>query len=181
MRDGRAEGRRGGRVLLAAAGLALAAATFAPTALADPEEETNIEARDPDYKAARGAIERKDWAEAARRLQPVALREPDNADVHNLLGFANRNLGHYDLAFTHYLRALALDPRHKGAHEYIGETYLKVGDLASAEKHLAVLRDLCPMSCEQLKDLERDIIEFKSKGGDRPLVPPARKPGTDQR
>ena len=143
-----------------AAALALVAG---PVARADPVEETAIEDRDPDYKAAKGAIERKDWEEASKRLQSVALREPDNADVHNLLGFSNRNLGRYDLAFKHYRQALALDPRHKGAHEYIGETYLKVGDLASAEKHLAALKDLCPMSCEQLKDLERDIAEYKKK------------------
>jgi hypothetical protein len=31
------------------------------------------------------------------------------------------------------------------------------------------------MSCEQLKDLEHEIAEFKTKFGDRPLVPPARK------
>jgi Flp pilus assembly protein TadD len=160
-----------------AAALALAAG---PLAFADPVEETSIEVRDPDYKAAKGAIERKDWNEALGRLEKVALREPDNADVHNLLGFSQRNLGRYDAAFKHYRRALALDPRHKGAHEYIGESYLKVGDLASAEKHLAALRDLCPLSCEQLKDLEREIAEYK-KTGDRPLVPPARKSGTDQR
>jgi Flp pilus assembly protein TadD len=159
-----------------ALGLATALALAAgPLARADPVEETAIEDRDPDYKAAKGAIERKDWEEASKRLQSVALREPDNADVHNLLGFSSRNLGRYDLAFTHYRRALALDPRHKGAHEYIGETYLKVGDLASAEKHLAALRELCPMSCEPLKDLEREIAEFKTKFGDRPLVSPARK------
>jgi len=165
-------------VLGLAAVLALAAGPGARLAFADPAEETSIEVRDPDYKAAKGAIERKDWTEAAKRLEAVALREPDNADVHNLLGFSNRNLGRYELAFKHYRRALALDPRHKGAHEYIGETYLEVGDLASAEKHLAALRELCPMSCEQLKDLERDIANYKT--GDRPLVPPARKTGTGQ-
>jgi Flp pilus assembly protein TadD len=143
-----------------AAALALSAG---PLALADPAEETSIEVRDPDYKAAKAAIERKDWNEAVGRLEKVVLREPQNADAHNMLGFSERNLGRYEAAFKHYRRALALDPRHKGAHEYIGETYLKVGDLASAEKHLAALRELCPLSCEQLKDLERDIAEYKKK------------------
>lgn len=32
--------------------------------------------------------------------------------------------GQLDLAFKHYQRALQLDPRHLGAHEYIGEAYL---------------------------------------------------------
>jgi Flp pilus assembly protein TadD len=159
------------RTALTLAGLLVVAGA----ALADPEESGGPEARDPDYVVGKEALERKDWAEAASRFSRVALRIPDSADVHNYLGFANRNLGNYESAFTHYRRALALDPRHKGAHEYIGETYLKVGDLASAEKHLAALKELCPLSCEQLKDLEREIAEFKTKTGDRPLVPPARK------
>ena len=65
-------------------------------------------------------------------------------------------------------RALSIDPRHKGAHEYIGETYLKVGNLASAEKHLAVLKELCPLSCEQLADLEREIAAYRQ---DRERMP----------
>jgi len=159
------------RTALVLAGLLVAAGA----ALAEPEESGGPEAGDPDYVGGKQALERKDWTEAASRFSKVALRVPDSADVHNYLGFAHRNLGRYDLAFKHYRQALALDPRHKGAHEYIGETYLKAGDLASAEKHLAALKELCPMSCEQLKDLERDISEFKTKFGDRPLVPPARK------
>ena len=31
-----------------------------------------------------------------------------------------------DKAFVYYEKALSLDPRHKGAHEYIGELYLKL-------------------------------------------------------
>ena len=148
----------------AAAALAALLAIATPCAgLAEAEETTSTAARDPDYVAGKQAIERKDWPEAIKALGRVGLREPDNADVQNLLGFAWRNTGKYSVAFKHYQRALALDPRHKGAHEYIGEAYLKVGDLASAEKHLAVLRELCPLSCEQLKDLEREVEEYRRK------------------
>ena len=147
---------------LAAVALTAVVASLLPApALAEYGEDAVLEERDPDYAAGKLALARKDWESAARRFATAALREPDNADVHNLLGFSNRNLGRYDLAFKHYQRALMLDPRHKGAHEYIGETYLKVGDLASAEKHLEALKNLCPMSCEQLKDLEREIAEFR--------------------
>src|SRR3972149_10628655 len=31
-----------------------------------------------------------------------------------------------DLAFKYYERALAINPRHRGAHEYVGEAYLSV-------------------------------------------------------
>jgi tetratricopeptide (TPR) repeat protein len=88
------------------------------------------------------------------------LREPDNADARNLLGFSYRQGGRLDLALEQYKRALTIDPRHRGAHEYIGETYLKMGDRASAMRHLEALRKLCPMSCEPLRDLERALAQY---------------------
>ena len=63
-------------------------------------------------------------------FQRAEKRHPDHADLQNNLGYAYRNLKQYDLAFKHYQRAIELDPRHRGAHEYIGEAYLMTGDLA---------------------------------------------------
>lgn len=124
--------------------------------------------RDPDHAAGKQALARKDWQEATGRLARAALRYPDDADLQNDLGYAYRNQARYPQAFEHYKRALAIDPRHKGAHEYIGEAYLKVGDLASAEKHLAALKELCPLSCEQLEDLAREVAEFRKGAAARP-------------
>ena len=59
--------------------------------------------------------------------------------------------------------AIALNPRHRGAHEYIGEAYLMVGDLASAEKHLAALREICLLPCEELGDLEKAVIAYRAR------------------
>ena len=70
--------------------------------------------------------------------------------------------GDLDNAFTHYKQALALDPKHQGAHEYIGEAYLKTGNLAKAEEHLAALSKLCPTGCEALEDLAEEIEKFRS-------------------
>jgi len=55
---------------------------------------------------------------------------------------------------ANHSRALAIDLRHKGAHEYIGETYLKLDDLSATQRHLATLRGLCPLPREPLRDLE---------------------------
>ena len=139
-----------------------AIAAFVPVAVADPAEtDPNLAARDEDYAAGKNAVDKKDWAEAVRLLQRAAVRNPDHADLQNFLGYSYRNLKQYDLAFKHYKRAIELDPRHRGAHEYIGEAYLMTGDLKSAEVHLAALKKICLLPCEELKDLESAIDKYR--------------------
>jgi Flp pilus assembly protein TadD len=135
-----------------------------PVAHADPSEDTPDAAlRDPDYVAGKAAMDKKNWGEAVKRFHQAALRAPDSADLHNYLGYSYRNLKQMDLAFKHYRRALELNPRHRGAHEYIGEAYLLVNDLPSAEKHVAMLRSICLLRCEELADLEKAVAAYKSK------------------
>ena len=131
-----------------------------PMAAADPSEFEDLAVRDPDYAAGKAAIDSKNWKEAIARLQQSALREPENADIQNFLGYAHRNLKQFDLAFTHYKRAIELNPRHRGAHEYIGEAYLMVGDLPKAQEHLAALEKICLLPCEELDDLKEKIAEY---------------------
>jgi len=151
-----------GRRLMSLA-LVVAALTTGAT-LADPTEEaSDLVVRDADYAAGKQAIENKNWAEAAKRLQMAAVRQPDNADIENYLGYAHRNLKQFDAAFKHYKQALVLNPRHRGAHEYIGEAYLMVKDLPSAEKHLAALRYICLLPCEELTDLEKAVAAYRLK------------------
>jgi len=130
---------------------------------ADPYEFEDTGARDPDFAAGKAAMEKKDWGQAVKRFQQTALREPDNADVQNFLGFGYRNLGQLDLAFKHYKRAIELNPRHRGAHEYIGEAYLIANDLPNAEKHLAALREICLLPCEELADLEKAVKQYRAR------------------
>ncbi len=150
-----------------AAGLAFAAVVGAPvSSFAEPTEaQPGAAANDPDYTAGKQALDRKDWGEAVRRFRQAALRDPDNADLQNYLGFSYRNLGQLDTAFEHYRRALELNPRHRGAHEYAGEAYLMVGDLARAEEHLAALRRICLLPCEELGDLEREVVAYRKRTG----------------
>jgi len=97
---------------------------------AEPTEtKPEAPASDPDYAAAKQALDHKDCPEAARRFKQAAVRDPDNADLQNCLGYSYRHLGQLDTAFAYYRRALELNPRHRGAHEYVGEAYLMVGDL----------------------------------------------------
>ena len=112
---------------------------------------------DADYAAGLAAIKAGNFAGALLRLQAALKRFPDAANLHNELGYTHRKLRQLDKAFEHYQRALAIDPRHRGAHEYIGEAYLMVGDVAGAEKHVAALRSICLLPCDELNELRKAI------------------------
>ena len=141
-----------------------AMAVVGTIAAADPyEADPDLAARDEDYAAGKRAADKKNWGEAVRLFKRAEMRNPDHADLQNILGFSYRNLEQYELAFKHYRRAIELDPRHRGAHEYIGETYLITGDLASAQKHLAALRAICLLPCDEMRDLERAIAQYRER------------------
>jgi Flp pilus assembly protein TadD len=145
-----------------AACIMMAAALWLPPSHAEPyETDPDLAARDEDYAAGKKAVDAKQWTEAAQRFERTARRYPEHADLQNMLGYTYRNLKNYDLAFLHYRRAIELDPRHRGAHEYIGETYLLVGDVASARKHAKALREICLLPCDELADLERAIAQYE--------------------
>jgi Flp pilus assembly protein TadD len=120
---------------------------------------------DPDLATARARIAAKDWAGAADVMQKAVARNPRNADYHNLLAYAVRNGANpdMDVVFKHYQEALRLDPKHRGAHEYIGEAYLMTGNLAKAKEHLATLNKLCFFSCEEYRDLKKAIERYEAK------------------
>jgi Flp pilus assembly protein TadD len=132
-------------------------------AIADPLVEDTAAALDPDFAAGRAAIEAKQWETAIRALSSAALRDTRNADIQNYLGYAYRHTGQMDLAFKHYERALQLNPRHRGAHEYVGEASLMVNDLAKAEAHLGALEKICLIPCEEYEDLKKAIAEYRRK------------------
>jgi len=142
---------------------ATALLAFAAAVHADPyEADPDLATQDADYAAGKRAVDARDWASAVERFKRAAVRHPENADVQNFIGYSYRNLKNYELAFTHYKRAIELDPRHRGAHEYIGETYLLVGDMAGAERHLKALREICLLGCEEMKDLEQAIAKSRA-------------------
>ena len=115
----------------------------------------------PDFEFGVEAVQAKDWGKAVTFLSSVVKVEPTNADAQNLLGYAYRNQKKYDLAFRHYNEALRLDPKHTGAHEYIGEAYLLVGNKAKAQEHLTALERICTQRCDEYQDLARAIAQAK--------------------
>jgi Flp pilus assembly protein TadD len=129
--------------------------------LAEPGEEQDP-GSDPDYTRGVAAIEAKDWGSAIRLLSSAALRDTRNVEIQNYLGYAYRNAGELPLAFKHYSRALQLNPRHRGAHEYLGEAYLMIGNLTKAEEHLDLLRKICLVPCAETGQLEARIAAHRA-------------------
>ena len=125
---------------------------------------------DPDYTKAEKAIQAKDWAVAISLLTQVVSRDEKNADAYNYLGYAERNRGNLDIAFKYYDRALALDPKHLGVREYMGEAYLLSDNLPKAEEQLAALDKLCFFSCSEYRELKEKIADYKQKhqAGNKP-------------
>jgi Flp pilus assembly protein TadD len=133
----------------------------APAAAVGPE--TSSLDTHPAYARAVALIRGGDFAAAIRDLEIVRSDHRDEADVYNWLGFAHRKLKDYSTAKIHYDRALALDPGHLGANEYLGEWYVETGDLDRARERLAHLERICG-DCEEKRDLQAAI----ERAGKRP-------------
>ena len=115
--------------------------------------------RDVELEKAKTAIARKDWAGAQALLEAYTVANPRSADGFNLLGYSLRNQKKYDESLVSYKQALTLDPKHKGAHEYIGIAYIQMGQLDNAKEHLASLDKICVFSCEEYRDLKKAIAQ----------------------
>ena len=116
---------------------------------------------DPDFKAGKKALGAEDWNGAIAAFELAALRDPLNADIQNYIGYAYRRQRQLGPAIGHYQQALILNPRHRSAHEHLGEAYLVLGESAKADEHLAALENLCLIPCEKYDDLKRAIASYK--------------------
>jgi tetratricopeptide (TPR) repeat protein len=153
------------RVAIAVLACAVLACAVAGPAGADMSRSGPAAAEDPDYTAAQRAIEQGNFAAAIPKLERVVGRDATNADAYNSLAYAIRKNGDPARAIPIYEKALAIDPKHRGAHEYIGEAYLALDDLGKAKEHLAALDKLCFLPCEQYRDLKKAVEAYEKSGG----------------
>ena len=84
---------------------------------------------------------------------------PADPDTLNYLGFAHRKIGDYENAEIYYSMGLALDPKHVGINEYMGELFVATNRLDKAKERLAVLKDC---NCKEYKELKL-VIEGKKE------------------
>ncbi|MEA3193145.1 MAG: hypothetical protein QOD26_1478 [Betaproteobacteria bacterium] len=145
--------------------LSLSLASGLASAAGDPPAPKPDAPKDAVIERYTLASEKQDWKAAAAALEEGLQKNPDNADYHNLLAYSIRKGPNPDMSavFKHYNEALRIDPKHKNAHEYLGEAYLMVGNVAKAKEHLAQLDKLCFFGCSQHADLKKAIAAYEQK------------------
>ena len=145
--------------------LSLSLASGLASAAGDPPAPKPDAPKDAVLERYTLASEKQDWKAAAAVLEEGLQKSPNNADYHNLLAYSTRKGPNPDMSvvFKHYNEALRIDPKHKNAHEYLGEAYLMVGNVAKAKEHLAQLDKICYFGCSQFSDLKKAIAAYEQK------------------
>ena len=133
---------------------AFAAGTSTTTELTPVEVRTQL-------ASAEELIRKESYSDAIEVLNGIVETNPREADAYNLLGYSYRKSKDFNRAERNYMRALRLNPDHKGALEYVGELYLETNRRDKAEESLSRLEELCPQGCEELEDLR----EAMASGG----------------
>src|SRR5262245_58104567 len=126
---------------------------------------TGTRPTDPVLDAATQAINAENWPQAQGYMKELVTKNPSDAEYHNLYAYTLRKGPNPDmsLVFKHYNEALRLDPRHRGANEYLGEAYLMVNNLPKAKEQLATLDKLCFFPCKEFSDLKKSIANYEAK------------------
>lgn len=143
-------------LILGLASTAMAAGSSSPSRRPAPESNFDLGLK---------AVKAENFGRALGLLAKVVRSDPRNADAWNWIGFSNRKLKRFDDSLVAYKKALAIDPEHRGANEYLGELYLKTGDLAKARVRLDKLDSICYFGCEEFDDLKRAIKAFEAAQG----------------
>ena len=89
--------------------------------------------------------------------QNIIQKNPNDADIHNYMGFSFRKKGLLQKSAYHYDRALDINPKHLGALEYQGELYIALGEIEKAKFNLRKIDDICWTQCSELRKLKQAI------------------------
>ena len=110
-----------------------------------------------EYYQAVKLIKSESFNEALVILETIIEKKPNDADIHNYMGFSFRKKGMLEKSIYHYERALQIDPKHLGALEYQGELYITLGEIEKAKANLSRIDDICWTQCTELLELKRAI------------------------
>ena len=107
--------------------------------------------------------EKKDKAQtkyekALKLLVKANKKKPNDPDTLNYLGFTSRKLGDFENGEKYYLQGLAIEPKHIGINEYLGELYVATNRHNLAVERLEVLKGC---NCEEYDELKAIIAGEK--------------------
>ena len=134
----------------------------------------SISSSESSYKSAvklikrAGKLEKKDkkekseklYSQAFEKLSKALKTDKNNPDILNYMGFTSRKVGNFSEAEDYYLRGLAIDPKHNGINEYLGELYVQTNRIDKANERLEVLKNC---NCKEYGELELIIKTRGSK------------------
>ena len=134
----------------------------------------SISSSETNYKSAvklikrAGKLEKKDkkekseklYSQAFEKLSKALKTDKNNPDILNYMGFTSRKVGNFSEAEDYYLRGLAIDPKHNGINEYLGELYVQTNRIDKANERLEVLKNC---NCKEYGELELIIKTRGSK------------------
>lgn len=142
--------------VLTAVGLAAAV----PSSRKEPEKTSTNQA-DP-YEQGMDLVKSEDWNGALKIFEQLALQQPRNPDVLNMLAYTQRKTGNFEGAFENYNKALAIKPKFPEAREYLAEAHLQaalremqtlIGYGTNGEDEVAKLADAFQEAASQVADM----------------------------
>ena len=157
-------------VAFVAAAAALLPSTDVQAASSNSDDSDASASTTRDFDRGQQAFRDGDWQEAIAYFKKAVAGDAKNAEAYNLMGYSYRRMGEADPAFEAYAKALDLDPNHRGANEYLGETYLLVGDTEMAQAQLTKLKDLCGNQCRETVKLRKAIERYNASADKQALL-----------
>ena len=114
------------------------------------------------YDKAYELVYYKKFDKSIKLLEKIAKRKDlgeKKADVYNLLCFSYRKHSepNLDKAFEAYRIALDANPEHLGAHEYLGELYITLGNMNKANEMLLKLETIAGTNSMEYRKLKTAI------------------------
>ena len=126
------------------------------------------------------ALQAQRYAEAKKSFMRVLGVAPRDANANFLAGLANAGLGDLKNARKHYERAVKSDPGMVAAHQELGATYAKLGEVAKAQATLASLNAMaaqCGETCPKAADLKNAVASVSAAISSGPQARLETQPG----
>jgi tetratricopeptide (TPR) repeat protein len=106
----------------------------------------------------------RDLAYAGRYDEAIAVltlaQDKTDERILNFLGYSHRKSGRVLVGLGYYQEAVRNNPEYTLVREYMGEAYLQLGDVASAQEQLGEIAKRCGKDCREYTMLSTQIDAY---------------------